>query len=189
MIRLLTIAIISTFLLIPIAGYSSNIIKSEALLVAVSVITGYVIVPILLLRLWPEAKSDADYESIEIALAKGNVSTSEYDVVEVVQMEEKEDEGLHFLMAIAPGKTLSFCGQYLYPYQDNKYFPSDRIRIIFNSEKGYCYGIECIGNKLNKIRTIAPPTSEAYAADVVPFDFQFISKPLSDVVAEIERYA
>jgi hypothetical protein len=187
MIRIITIAVISTFLLIPIAGYSSNIIKNEAVLIAVSFLTGYVIIPILLMRLWPSKNIKID--SIETALAKGTVLITEYEVLEMVEIDEDEDEGLHYLIAVSPEKTLSLFGQYLYPYQENEKFPSDRIRVITNTEHEYCYGIECIGNKLCNIKRIPPASAEAWGEEVVPYDLQLLNKPLSEVVSDIEKYA
>lgn len=189
MIRLLIIGLVSTLLLIPIAGFSSNVISNDIALIAVSFTLGYVVVPAILMQIWPADRRPSEYVSMEMALAKGLVSTIECDVYEVVEIEEFEDEGLHYLMSISPNRTLSLFGQYLYPYQTNYNFPSDKIRVFYNSKDGYTYGIECIGSKVKNIKHIDSPSSSAWDAGVVPSDRQIVEMSLSDVLAQIARFA
>lgn len=189
MIRLLVVAMVSTFLLIPIAGYSSNIIKNEILLIIVSFISGYVIVPAILLKLWPEREGINEVETLDLALEKGLIKTIEYSVDKVVEIEESEDEGLHYLMSISPDKTLSLFGQYLYPYGELDKFPSTKIRLFIHMGNNLCYGIECAGDKINEVDQLDPPTPEAWAAGVVPYDLDIIEKPLVDIVNGIKKYA
>lgn len=189
MIRILIIAIVSTFLLIPIAGYSSNIIKNDFLLIATSFFTGYVLIPILLMRLWPTSAEKEGAESFETAMAKGKVKITEYDIFDVVMMEDEEDEELHILMSIAPSRTLSLAGAYLYPYAASKTFPSDKVRIVSNIHRNICYGIESVGNKIKARRVKTVPGSEAWGSGVVPYDLEIVEKPLDEVVKEIEQYA
>jgi hypothetical protein len=187
MFRKLAIAVISTFLLIPIAGYSSNIIKNSFSLIAVSVIVGYIIIPALLLKLWPERSKEVD--SMEVALAKGSLLSQDFEIEEVVEIREFEDEGAHYLFSIASNRTLSLFGQYLYEYKMLANFPSKKIRVFSNAKEPLTYGLQCLGEKLEISKSIASPTSEAWAANVVPFDLQIVEKPLSVVVGAIEKYA
>ncbi len=189
MLRLLIVAIVSTFLLIPIAGFSSNIIKNEILLFIVSFTTGYVIVPIILLRLWPEKQVSTELDTLDHALEKGLIATCEYSISEAVEIEEFEDEGLHYLLSISPTKTLSLFGQYLYAYSELSNFPSTRIRLFVHTKNNLCYGVECIGNKLEKVSTMEPASPEAWGAKVVPYDMEIIEKPISKVVGQIQKYA
>ena len=189
MLRLLVVAVASTFLLIPIAGYSSNIIKNEILLIITSFISGYVIVPTILLKLWPERQGRNEVETLDSALEKGLIKTIEHNVDKVVEIEEFEDEGLHYLLSISPNKTLSLLGQYLYPYGELEKFPSTKIRLFIHIEDNICYGIECVGDKINEIDQVGPPTPQAWAAGVVPYDLDIIEKPLGDIVEGIKKYA
>ncbi|ARU28775.1 hypothetical protein [Cellvibrio sp. PSBB006] len=189
MLRLLVVAAVSTFLLIPIAGYSSNIIKNEILLIIASFISGYVIVPAILLKLWPERQGRNEVETLDSALESGLIKTVEYSVDQVVEIEEFEDEGLHYLMSISPNKTLSLFGQYLYPYGELENFPSTRIRLFIHTGNNLCYGIECAGDKITEIDQLGPPTPDAWAAGVVPYDLEIIEKPLVDIVYGIKKYA
>ena len=162
-LRLLVIGVVSTLLLIPIAGYSSNVIHSEALLVAVSVALGYVVVPAILLRLWPPRT--ATVKSMQNALWEGELQTVDYRVLEIAQVSEQEDEGLHFLIAIGEGRTLYLSGQYLYGLVERRAFPSEAVRVFLNKITGDRYGIEPVGKPIESWSLYRP------------FDFRDVNAP------------
>jgi len=122
MLRLIIIATVCTLSLIPIAGYGSNIISNVALLIALTFALGYVALPALLLNLWP-AKRQESVQSMELALAKGDLVVEEYRVSAAAELEEVEDEGAHFLLTTDTGRTLYLSGQYLYDPVGRKAFP------------------------------------------------------------------
>lgn len=160
MIRLITIAAICTMLLIPIAGFSSNIISNGPLLIIVSFGLAYIVIPAYLLHIWPaEPKLKQKLPSLETALWEGNLATTEYEVEGVAQIEEAEDEGFHFLVATKGGETLFLSGQYLYNLVDRDFFPSERVRVFRNRVTGMTYGIEPSGGHLKDW-----PTYEALSA-------------------------
>ncbi len=189
MLRLLIVAIVSTFLLIPIVGFLGNFIKNEILLIVVSFTAGYVIVPAILLKLWPERQSANDSDSLERALEKGLIEAREYSVLEAVEIAELEDEGLHYLLSISPARTLSLSGQYLYSYSELPNFPSATMRFFVHTKSNLCYGIECIGNRLDNVTRIKPASSEAWKAEIVPDDMEIVERPISEVVSQIQTYA
>lgn len=147
MLRLIVIAVVCTMLLIPIAGFSSNIISNGPLLILVSFGLAYIVIPAYLLHIWP-ALPKRNPLAIEAALWEGNLATTEYAVEEVVRIEESEDEGFHFLLAIENGETLFLSGQYLYSLVDRGLFPSERVRVFRNRVTGMLYGIEPAGSAL-----------------------------------------
>lgn len=150
MIRLITIAAICTMLLIPIAGFSSNIISNGPLLIIVSFGLAYIVIPAYLLHIWPANPEPKQKPlSIETALWVGDLATTEYEVEDVAQIEEDEDEGFHFLVATKGGETLFLSGQYLYNLVDREFFPSERVRVFRNRVTGMTYGIESSGRQLN----------------------------------------
>ncbi|WP_194868227.1 hypothetical protein [Pseudoalteromonas sp. PPB1] len=189
MLRLIIVAIVSTFLLIPVAGFSSNIIGNEVLLVVISCFIGYVIVPIILLRLWPAKPATLTLDTLQQAIEKGHITTIEYAISEVVEIEEYEDEGLHYLLSISSEKTLSLRGHYLYPYSELPNFPATIMRLFVHTENNLCYGIECVGSNLGSVRKVTQASNAAVDAEVVPSDMEVIEKPISDVVSEIQKYA
>lgn len=189
MLRLLIVAIVSTFLLIPIIGFSSNIIDNKVLLIVFSFFIGYVIVPIILLGLWPAKPVAVKLDTLQQALEKGQIMTRDYVISEAVEIEEYEDEGLHYLLSISPEKTLSLCGHYLHPYSELPNFPATKMRLFIHTENNLCYGIECVGSKLKPMRKIAPGPEGALDAEYIPSDMEVIKRPLLNVVSAIQKNA
>ena len=147
MLRLIAIAVICTMLLIPIAGFSSNIISSGPLLIAVSFGLAYFVIPAYLLRIWP-AQKRSKVKSMQDALWQGELVTVEHQVSQVAQIEEIEDEGFHFLLTTERGDTLFLSGQDLYGPVERKNFPSQKVRVFTNRASGLRYGIEPVGPPL-----------------------------------------
>ena len=126
---------------------------------------------------------------METALLEGTLDVREYQVTEVVEIEEFEDEGYHYLFAIAPDKTLCLSGQYLPPYENLANFPSDKIRIFVNAEMNVCYGIQSIGDKIDIKECVSSPSDEAWQAGVIPEDLTVLERPLEMLVNDIKQYA
>src|SRR5438105_14334284 len=147
MLRLIIIATVCTLSLIPIAGYGSNIISNVALLIALTFALGYVALPALLLNLWP-AKRQESVQSMELALAKGDLVVEEYRVSAAAELEEVEDEGAHFLLTTDTGRTLYLSGQYLYDPVGRKAFPCGHFRLYRHRLSGLVYGVEALADSL-----------------------------------------
>jgi len=130
--------------LIPIAGFSDNVISNVPLLIAVSFGLAYIVMPAFLLHIWPARKQPTS-KSMQDALWDGELSTREYRVLGAAQIEEVEDEGLHFLLSIDTGETLYLRGQDLYGPVDRRTFPSELVRVFTNRVSGLRYGVEPIG--------------------------------------------
>jgi hypothetical protein len=182
LIRLVAIAIVSTVLLIPIAGFASNITSNKLLLIVVSFGTSYVLIPMLLLRLWPAERSAVE-DSIATALWSGELLTTEYTVHEVVEVEEVEDEGFHFLLSTGENETLFLSGQYLYGLVEQHKFPSSQLRVFRHRTKGHAYGIEPIGSAMKSWRCLSCANLESVNVNLE--DGQLVSKPLDALVAEL----
>ncbi|WP_426994526.1 hypothetical protein [Methylomonas sp. CM2] len=170
-------------LLIPIAGYSSNIITNGPLLIAVSCGLAYVVIPVFLLCLWPAQKAKQS-KSMQDALYDGDLLTVEHEVQDVVQIEEIEDEGLHFLLAIETGDTLSLSGQYLYGPVERNEFPSRRVRLFTNKTTGLLYGIEPIGERIPHWALYDSFTDEAPNSDLTIEDGKLYSQPIAEIVSQ-----
>jgi hypothetical protein len=183
MIRLIAIAVVCTMLLIPIAGFSSNIISNVPLLIAVSFGLAYVAIPAFLLHIWP-ARKDQKFKSMQDALWDGELVSIEYEVRDVAQIEEMEDEGLHFLVATETGQTLFLSGQYLYALVKRHVFPSERVRVFSNKVTGLQYGIEPIGLSLARWSVYDPFTEEQSQSEIILEDGQLYSQTISAIVTE-----
>lgn len=184
MFRFIIIAIVCTGMLIPIAGFSSNIISNGAVLIALTFGLGYVALPILLLSIWPEAKGKRS-KSIQDALWDGELLTTEYESCAVAQIEETEDEGLHFLVTTQTGETIFLSGQYLYELVERNMFPSERFRIFKNKTTGESYGIEPAGTRLASWSTFGPFAPENSSANFFPEDGVLYPETIGSLVAKL----
>jgi hypothetical protein len=184
MIRFISIAVVCTLLLIPIAGFSSNIISNGPLLIAFTFTLGYVALPALLLRLWPEPQGQKE-KSMQDALCDGDLVMAEHVVRDAAQIEELEDEGLHFLLATGTGQTLCLSGQYLYGPVERKSFPSTAVRIYKNRKSGVTYGIETLGSRIDQWQTYDPFRLEQVGSDMMIEDGKLYSESIAELVAKL----
>lgn len=184
MVRLIAIAVICTMLLIPIAGFSSNIISSGPLLIAVSFGLAYFIIPIYLLRIWPSQKAKK-LKSMSDALWDGELQTVDYKVRAIAQIEETEDEGLHFLVATETGQTLSLSGQYLYGPVERQVFPSEGVRLFKNAITGQLYGIEPVGQRIHGWPIYDPFTVGQVQTELTIEDGQFYPMSIEEIIAKL----
>ena len=186
MLRLLIIAVVSTMLLIPIAGFSSNIITNEPILIVVSVGLGYVVIPVILLRLWPKPKikKGKEWKSIAEALEEGELLTIEHEVRDVAEIEEFEDEGLHFLLKIETGETLYLCGQYLYGIVERNEFPSCKVRLFTNKVTGQFYGIEPVGERITNWSRYTF-TDESIKSEFAVADGELHLQSIAEIISEL----
>jgi hypothetical protein len=95
--RFITIAIASAVLFFPTFWLFSSVVGVNwgAGIAAVAM---YVAFPILGLKIWRPPASQ-NLPSMESALAAGELGAVEYEISEVVEIEECEDEGKHFFKA------------------------------------------------------------------------------------------
>ncbi len=142
----------------------------------------YIAFPLLALKLWGSAKAEA-LPSMELALSSGDLLSTEYAVSEAVEVEESEDEGKHFYLAIAPEKTLFLSGQYLYEPVERGVFPSTQIRVFTNRKVGLTYGVECIGEPLQPSRRRPAFSEEQFQRGSVPEDRHLFNCSLSRATA------
>ena len=184
MLRLIVIAVVCTMLLIPIAGFASNIISNGPLLIGVSFGLSYVVFPAILLQIWPAPKGKKS-KSMQDALWDGELLTVEYEALAVAQIEEMEDEGLHFLVTIDSGQTLCLSGQYLYVPVERNTFPSERIRIFKNKVTGLCYGIEPLGKLIETWDIYDPFTVERAKSDFMVEDGELYAQSITEIVAAL----
>lgn len=184
MLRLIVIAVVCTMLLIPVAGFASNIVSNGPFLIAISFGLAYVVFPAILLQIWPAPKGKK-FKSMQDALWDGELLTVEYEARTVAQIEELEDEGLHFLVTIDGGQTLCLSGQYLYGPVERNVFPSERIRVFKNRVTGLFYGIEPLGKALDTWTIYDPFTVERAKSDFMVQDGELYAQPIMEIVTTL----
>jgi hypothetical protein len=184
MIRLILIAIVCTALLIPIAAATCRIISSQPTLIAISFGLAYIVAPAVLLQIWPTRRGKKS-KSIGNALWDGELLTVDYPVSAVAQIEEMEDEGLHFLVAIDNVGTLWLSGQYLYGPVKRGEFPSQGIRLFRNKATGAFYGIEATGQRLEQWVKYDPVQGEPTEAGFELEDSKVYSQSIEQIAAAL----
>jgi len=182
--KFIVIAISSVVLFFPAFWLFSQVVGDDwgAGIAAVAM---YIAFPILMLKIWPDSKKPKTDTMFE-ALENGVLASAEYEVRDVVEIEEVEDEGCHYLLDIGDGQTLVLSGQYLYGPVESGMFPSSRIRIFWHRTEGYTFGIECLGNNILPSKSINSIAEDGNGNMSVPSDRDVLDQPLGKVVALME---
>jgi hypothetical protein len=146
----------------------------------------YLVFPVLALRLWREP-AVLPIESMEVALESGLLRSEEFQIASAIEVEESEDEGRHFFLAIAPDRTLFLSGQYLYAGAGSGRFPSTRIRVYWHATLGLTYGVECLGMPLTVTRKAPPFPAGVFDSNDVPADRHVFPQPIDEAAAGVFR--
>ena len=180
--RFIVIAICSVVLFFPAFWLFQSVVGPNwgAGIAAVAMYIGF---PILAMKVWPGKQLPTT--SMLAALEDGSLASADYEVAEVVEVEELEDEGLHFLMDIGQGRTLFLSGQYLYEPVKAGRFPSTRIRVFWHAQAGLTYGVQSFGDRLLPSRKLAPPSLKAIESGAFPSDRDVLGQQLPAVVEVI----
>ncbi len=147
----------------------------------IAAVAMYLAFPILGMRIW-RAPASQNLASMETALAAGELGSVDYEVSEVIEVEEFEDEGKHFLLAIGPSETLFLSGQYLYEPIEQGIFPSTRLRIFWHKSLGVTYGVQCLGKSIKPKVRLPAFTQEQCDKGAVPQDRDVLRRSIQDVL-------
>lgn len=175
-------------LLIPVAGFASNVISNDPLLIAISFGLAYLVFPAILLQVWPSPKGKK-FKSMQEALWEGELLTVDYEVHAVAQIQTMEDEGLHFLITIDMGQTLCLSGQYLHGPVERKVFPSEGIRVFKDKSTGLFYGIEPLGKPLDTWPVYDTFAAEGAKADFTIQDGKLYTQSIEEIAATLALQA
>jgi hypothetical protein len=125
--RFIVIAICSVVLFFPVY-WLFHAVVGPAWGAGIAAVAMYIAFPILAMKVWPAKPTPTT--SMVAALEGGSLASADYDVAEVVEVQELEDEGPHFFMDVGGGRTLFLSGQYLDEPVRAGRFPSSRIRVF-----------------------------------------------------------
>lgn len=104
-------------------------------------------------------KTDADF--IKELQEENLLSSASYSALRAFEVQETEDEGLHYFVGLSNGEVLYLNGQYLYEYLanpdtgQNRSFPCAEFTLCWHKEKDYTVGIICSGPVL-ELEVTAP---------------------------------
>ena len=99
----------------------------------------------------------SEEEQIRELEQKGLLVPTDFDAVRAFQVEEFEDEGLHYFIELEGGSVLYLTGQYLYDYEaiedeeefhQPKSFPCTRFTVRRHRDEGFVVDILCRGDLL-----------------------------------------
>jgi hypothetical protein len=101
--------------------------------------------------------------------AQDLLTSKQFSVTRAFEVEEFEDEGLHYYLELSDGRVLFMTGQYLYDYEpidetgdggpDPRRFPCTDFVVRRHRAEGYVVDIQCGGHILEPEVT-APPFGE-----------------------------
>lgn len=130
-----------------------------------------------------------DYEK------EGLLTAEMFNARRAFEVEEFEDEGLHFFLELEDGRVLFLCGQYLYDYQEitddpdfnqPARFPCTSFTVKRHKTELWVHSIECAGPYL-KPEAKFPHYSKAYQrAHGFPCDGDLLDVPYEEVRARFE---
>jgi hypothetical protein len=129
-----------------------------------------------------------DYEKL------GLLVSEEFVVRRAFEVEEYEDEGLHFFLELEDGRVLFLCGQYLYDYQDisddpelnqKASFPCQKFTVRRHKNEHWVHSILIHGPYL-KPEAKLPHYSKAYKKEFgFPSDGEIFTTPYDDILSRI----
>jgi hypothetical protein len=180
MIRLLAAAILGLVILFG-TGLLASRVDEPFFVVLGGAFLAFFGGPSVLLLLW-RPRSD-----LEAARRTGNLQVHELSVTKAWQVEQQEDEGLHFFLELASGGTVFLSGQFLYEPFEARIFPSAGIRVSLDRPSGTVLALQCLGPRIAIERTLAAFSEEELNAGLYPGAFRLYSEPSGAVLAAFGR--
>jgi len=135
--------------------------------------TGLLIPPLVGLAylIFGERLQVANGKSVSLQLSElreaGLLETEHFSVTRAFEVEEAEDEGMHFFLELPAGAVLYLTGQYLYEYEpgdstgeaEQRQFPCSDFTIHRHSKERYVVELVCRGSGVEP-DCLAPPFTD-----------------------------
>lgn len=124
--------------------------------------------------------------------AQGVLSAQHFSVTRAFEVEEFEDEGLHYYLELADGRVLFMTGQYLYDYApidpveedhdepEPRRFPCADFVVRRHRGEGYVVDIQCTGRTLEPELTAPPFGEDVWRQGAIPEDGTIIMNATYD---------
>jgi hypothetical protein len=123
------------------------------------------------------------YQTIEEMEKEGVVVSAEFRAKRAFQVEEVEDEGLHYYLELIDGSVLYLSGQYLYDHEpidddseidQERKFPCTEFLIKRHRTEGYALEIVTGGIPFEAEEIVPQPSRKYYRFHTVPEDGDII---------------
>ena len=125
--------------------------------------------------------------------SQGLLTTTAFKAVRAFEVEEFEDEGLHYFLELEDGSVLYLTGQELYDYTETdddletplpRRFPCTEFTVKRHREKHFIVDLICGGESLEPEVTAPPFTERDYERDLVPDDGEIIVEETYDQIKQ-----
>ena len=111
-------------------------------------------------------------------LQEGTARVARFDATDAVAVEESEDEGLSYFVALTDGRVLFLSGQYLYEPVERGEFPARRFEVVRTALSGTVLSVTALGPALAPSFTRSPFTDAEYESGSIPEDGAVLPGPL-----------
>jgi hypothetical protein len=120
-------------------------------------------------------------------LQEGTARVARFEATDAVAVEESEDEGLSYFVALTDGRVLFLSGQYLYEPVERGEFPARRFEVVRTALAGTVLTVTALGPALAPSVTRSPFTDAEYQSGTMPEDGAVIPGPLERYRAPSHR--
>lgn len=178
--RLIAIAVLCSLLIVPVGWAVSRVVVNEIVSLTLTVLLGYVILPGILLAIWPDPWGRPPIRDERDRLVE--IVVTEYAVCDAIVINGFEDEGDILLLELRSGQTLCLFGQYLWEFLEAKTLPAQSMRVRRDRQTGEVVDVEPTGLPLARCRTFLFPEEETFAADLIPRDGELYESTLKEFI-------
>jgi len=119
------------------------------------------------------------YPTVEQLEEQGLIASTNFQAKRAFEVEEYEDEGLHYFLELEDGSVLYLNGQYLYDYEpvddapellQGRQFPCTDFTVKRHKTKEYVVDVVTRGTPFEVEATAPSFSRQAYRAGIVPED-------------------
>lgn len=175
MLRLVA-ATLAGFLVFVLTIYFVKRADEPFFIILFGILSTFVLAPWLVLRVWPQA------DPLKRAARAGELELLEFNVARAWQIEEREDEGLHFVLELDSGGTLFLSGQFLYEPVAQGLFPCVELRLSLEARAQDVLALECGGKRIEIVETLDAFSVEALERGIYPGAFRVYAEPVREVL-------
>jgi hypothetical protein len=121
-------------------------------------------------------------------LQEGTARVTRFDATDAVAVEESEDEGLSYFVALDDGRVLFLSGQYLYEPVERGAFPARRFEVVRTALAGTVLSVTSLGPALAPGFTRSPFTDAEFRSANLPEDGAILPGPLATWRESLARH-
>jgi hypothetical protein len=114
-------------------------------------------------------------------LVRGEAEVTTYEVVDAIQVEEREDEGSQYYLKLVDGTVVFLAGQYLYDVEAQHRFPSTRVVVTRAPVSRVALDIDCPGTAVPPSARRPPFSDRELGSGAVPDDGEVVTVDFEDL--------